>query len=865
MNTNTRQLVTNVMISLLLGLATSAQAAIRYVALDGSGTNGQSWATAYTDIQTALDDPALVDGDEIRIKEGSYKINRPIEVGKAVKILGGYSGAGAVRDTQVYTTTVNGGRFAWHGFVLTADAQIDGLTITGGNASYDDEIDGGGMLITNCSATVTNCVFTGNSSQRWGGGIFLSTAHGTVITDCTFSENVAGTHGGGIYNYDSDSAINNCAFIHNEANMAVQGCGGGLMNDQGAPSIIGCTFTENVAFHGAGLCNSLTEALLESCTFADCNVATAGGGGVYNVGGSPTISKCLFRDNEVTNWGGAILDAYSSGTIIDCIMWANAAMAHGGAVYIGSDAAVSAKYPQFVNCTLYGNKAARGGALYSYGGAATLWNCILWGNTALLDSPGIYNNTLAFTATTRAHYSDIEGDGIYAGEGNLCVDPLFEDPERGSFQLRSNSPCIDAGSHTPSVEPLDYEGNVRVVDGESDGTAIVDLGALEYQGRTEVSHPYGGEILQTVAYDGPTDTSATYIFTLLVETDDTVYRIEFRTPNSGNIYAIPNDSQTSSDGVSTSHTIRDGKHVWQYRAELDSPAALAGYGNGTYRITLYYRGASQYEIQVPYMMPEAGTTIAQPTQRPVILSPAPGTAMGSPVTATWEACSDTQANTISLTITNSASAKEVITDAFNSGAVESNSYGVPEGLYEVACAFANLQEVTSSDSTTFTCGKAILVSQPFEVPYSAVYRFWSSDPGCHFYTISESEKDWLIENHPAVWTFEGPVYNACSTPYYDGLLPVYRFWSGVAHFYTISEEERAMLIEDHADIWAYEGVAFYAYPEGSQPDGCVPVYRFWNGSNNTHFYTTSEEDRALVLTEYAHVFTDEGIAFYAYP
>ncbi|HNS21536.1 MAG TPA: choice-of-anchor Q domain-containing protein [Sedimentisphaerales bacterium] len=865
MNTNTRQLVIKTTTALLLAWAASTQAAVRYVALDGSGTNGQSWATAYTDIQTAINDAAVADGDEIRIKQGRYKIDWAIQVDKAVKILGGYRGESATRDAHVYATTIDGGGMAWHVFSITANATIDGLTITGGRAFYNHEIDGGGMLITNCSATVTNCTFVANSCQRRGGGIALSAAHGTVIADCTFTENVAGTHGGGIYNYDSDSAINHCAFVRNEANTDAEGYGGGIMNAQGAPSITGCTFTGNVAFSGAGLCNSLTHALVESCTFADCGPATTCGGGIYNTGGSPTISKCLFQNNAVTHWGGAILDEYSGATVIDCIMWANSAGIHGGAVYIGETETLSATYPQLVNCTLYGNKANRGGALYSYGGAATLWNCILWGNKAFLSGPGIYNNTQAFTATTLAYYSNIEGDSVYSGLGNLCVDPLLKDPERGNFQLLSGSPCIDAGSHATSVETLDYEGNARVVDGDNNGAAVVDLGALEYQKSAETDHPYRGEILQTIAYDSPSDTSATYVFSLLLETNDSVYRIEFRTPNSGNTYLIPNDSQTSSKGVTTSHLIRNGRHVWRYRAELDTPAALAGYGNGTYRITLYYRGTSEHSIQVPFMMPKSNATLAQPTQRPVIVSPASGGAMGSPVTVRWDTCTDASANTVSLAITDSATAKEVVTETFDLTALASGAYGLPEGGYRVACAFANVREVTASDETPFTCGKAIAVSQAFEVPYSAVYRFWSAERGYHFYTASESEKNWLVENYAYLWTFEGPVFNAWSTPYHERLLPVYRFWSGHSHFYTISEDERNLLLKDYADVWDDEGIAYYAYPEGAQTADCVPVYRLWKAENNTHFYTASEADRNFVIKEYGHIYTDEGVVFYTHP
>jgi pimeloyl-ACP methyl ester carboxylesterase len=98
---------------------------------------------------------------------------------------------------------------------------------------------------------------------------------------------------------------------------------------------------------------------------------------------------------------------------------------------------------------------------------------------------------------------------------------------------------------------------------------------------------------------------------------------------------------------------------------------------------------------------------------------------------------------------------------------------------------------------------------------AAVYRFWSPSLSGHFYTISEAEKDMLIRDFPSVWTFEGTAFYA----YPDGAQPagtaaVYRFWSGTnsCHFYTISEAEKDMLIRDFPAVWTFEGIAWYAYP-----------------------------------------------------
>ena len=62
----------------------------------------------------------------------------------------------------------------------------------------------------------------------------------------------------------------------------------------------------------------------------------------------------------------------------------------------------------------------------------------------------------------------------------------------------------------------------------------------------------------------------------------------------------------------------------------------------------------------------------------------------------------------------------------------------------------------------------------------------------------------------------------------------------------------------------YEGPVFYAYPEGSQPVGSKPVYRFWSDVQTAHYYTISETEKGQIIAEQAGIWTFEGIAWYAY-
>ncbi|MCD4811225.1 hypothetical protein K8R14_01290 [bacterium] len=85
----------------------------------------------------------------------------------------------------------------------------------------------------------------------------------------------------------------------------------------------------------------------------------------------------------------------------------------------------------------------------------------------------------AFMIAGRYTYSDIS-DGE-PGEGNISANPMFVDANGGDYHLQPSSPCIDAGANdVPALPETDFEGDSRIIDGDNDGTATVEMGADEY-------------------------------------------------------------------------------------------------------------------------------------------------------------------------------------------------------------------------------------------------------------------------------------------------------------------------------------------------------------------------------------------------
>ena len=76
-------------------------------------------------------------------------------------------------------------------------------------------------------------------------------------------------------------------------------------------------------------------------------------------------------------------------------------------------------------------------------------------------------------------YSNIKGG--YQGEGNIIADPLFVDPSNDDYHIQETSPCIDKADNSAVGFPhTDFEGDQRILDGDNDGKATVDMGADEY-------------------------------------------------------------------------------------------------------------------------------------------------------------------------------------------------------------------------------------------------------------------------------------------------------------------------------------------------------------------------------------------------
>lgn len=93
-------------------------------------------------------------------------------------------------------------------------------------------------------------------------------------------------------------------------------------------------------------------------------------------------------------------------------------------------------------------------------------------------------------------------------------------------------------------------------------------------------------------------------------------------------------------------------------------------------------------------------------------------------------------------------------------------------------------------------------------------------------------------------------------------LPIYRFFDedDGTHFFTASADERNAVIESRPDL-IYEGPLLTAVADPGSDPAAVPVYRFFDTLHGTHFYTSSAAERDLVASSRSDL-TYEGVGFY---
>jgi hypothetical protein len=389
------------------------------------------------------------------VKNNSLVNNRAI-VGGAIQIHDSHPVF--VNNTFKGNTAVEGGAISFGGvadIIFTGDSFIDNqaeshgggimswepinwsfidVTFKGNKAAW-----GGGLGLVNGSAILDNCLFQNNIASGIGGGMAADFMN-LIIRNSVFQNDTSFDISGGLHNWHCNTAIDNCEFTGNSANL-----GGAILSDLSTLEISGSTFGSNSANDGGAIRSWCGNLSLDSSLFHGNHAFSQGGGLVYLIDtveyNNPYVlimESARFIENTADfRCGAAMIDQYNSDTplvevsVINCLFENNHAERIGafriqgnihnanirnswfngnssdlwtgclnivggctasivnslftynfagngttGAVGIGARSSAD-----LINCTLAGNSSVSGGALSLRGETESkLINSIFWGN-----------------------------------------------------------------------------------------------------------------------------------------------------------------------------------------------------------------------------------------------------------------------------------------------------------------------------------------------------------------------------------------------------------------------------------------------------------------------------------------------------
>jgi hypothetical protein len=461
---------------------------------DATGNNdGTSWEDAYTKLQDALD--CVNDGttkthcngrtlaagyNEIWVASGTYypdegvnktanAVANSFTINKdGVKLYGGFDGVGAGGTGGAQETQRDQRDWDNNRVVLSGDlSQNDGANLVDPNSLHVVR------MPNNFEALSTNTVLDGFE-----------------ITAGLADGSGGSAEGAGLY-CDSNLVNRYCEvtlqnlYIHkNQApgDVGVQGEGGGMYFRRGRPALYNIILFNNTADNGGGM-------YLEDS----------------HLGFSGRLARRIgFYTNDAAVVGGAIFSEDSQGTLDNSVFVKNTSFNGGGAMFIDFNFDANSRWNLYNN-TFHDNDATLdGGAIYliSTGENSRILqvaNSMFTNNDAGLDGNDVYatmDNAAAevfFDTNRSSGASDLFDAGagfitivdLLTAGGSIYVDANGADNVLGTpddnFLLQTGYAGVDAGKNNYGVGGEDFVGNTRMVDGDFNGSIIVDLGAYERQ------------------------------------------------------------------------------------------------------------------------------------------------------------------------------------------------------------------------------------------------------------------------------------------------------------------------------------------------------------------------------------------------
>jgi hypothetical protein len=453
-----------------------------------AGGDGRSWFTAYRDLQVALSQAAGSSGQitELWVAGGTY---HPIEPGgpcttpfvvSGIALYGGFAGTEtqlSQRDSAANPTILEGSRqgsnSSWSCGPLVRlqggpSTVLDGFVLRG--APYLSDVGGlqsfgAPALHLSGSPNLRNCHIL---SHTFYTALRLESAAPVHIADCYLEGRSAYT-GTGIA-ATGDIRMTNCR-IWALSHVGAYGL------DAASLELNGCSL---------GAYGDVASAIrVQSITARDSIITATGGWGASGLAvGNAELLRCDIRADVVQGDGASSFDFLTasqcridaklvigqSATVIGSTIrgYINASWGAASSAISGS----SSSNATFRCSTILGG--GRAAAVACPNSNWSFENCVAWGVSP--PGPAI---TMPSGLPMAASYSCIQGWTLaMGGTANFSSDPVLD----GRGRPGAGSSVIDAGN-TAALPPgltRDLGGGCRVVDGDANGSRLLDSGAYEY-------------------------------------------------------------------------------------------------------------------------------------------------------------------------------------------------------------------------------------------------------------------------------------------------------------------------------------------------------------------------------------------------
>jgi hypothetical protein len=334
---------------------------------------------------------------------------------------------------------------------------------------------------------------------NWAGPVVAFTSgepRGAVLRGFTVQRGATSFSGGGVLIQNSSPTIADNWIIGNGA------CSGaGVYSSFGSPLIQGNRIARNFLYGctgGFGLgvyIGGDSAAELIGNSISDNNGPAHGGGVTLFAAGRAVLRSNIIARNVTsgfspcTQGGGIWMVNFSQAIIVNNLVVGNVAGCGGGFYWSGSTGVTT-----FVNNTFADNDAPEGSAIAFSGadGRHLIFNNLLIGKPG---QAAVHCSNSSSTPPPVINTSDVFSlqslpfSGTCADQtgvrGNIAADPEFFRESQGDvlsdYHLQQTSPAIDAGDNAAPQTPMfDLDGAARIVDGDFNGDARVDMGVYEY-------------------------------------------------------------------------------------------------------------------------------------------------------------------------------------------------------------------------------------------------------------------------------------------------------------------------------------------------------------------------------------------------